>query len=510
MIRYFTFITLPTHLLLIGLIFLLHIPVFNPHYFLPAESLVYLVAQRLAHQGGSIYTDVWIGHPPLIVWLYQFFYTLFGEYTLTVVRIFRCLYIYGCVVYISGFINSLRVQERYNWVIPISMGGLLSTPWYALESSFTLFCLLPISFSFVSLLKLESGPRKLSNLRTMFWMGMWIAFYILLSYKTFPLLLGVVLGYLALRPYRTDEFISLCGGILILFTGVCLILFFSEAMTSFWDQGILFPWDRLVSGDLERFYTAQYSWTSLFVNWGPWIFLSLIGFIHYRIRFYTYVAKIRLVERLLSFWLFFGLAGILLKGSAIEIHDFILIAPPMSFYGAKAFERIKKRLWRWSACCIAILLPVFVFSLYWFPQGINSPISSLNSFSRKLTSPSPIAIPPQREATYEFLSVLPHTEQIWILAGWYDDYLRLGIESPNKYVDFAMLRKKLSCWNPDGDLISQKESERDFFLHLSEGLPPWIADPNDLFPTLQSCYPSLFSSYTLVNDKKVLIYQRNP
>ncbi len=510
MIRYFSFISLPTHLLILGLILLLHLPIFNSQYFLSSESLVLLCAQRLSESGGNLYVEAWLGHPPLIVWIYQAIYSLFQENTLLTIRILRCLYVYTCVVYISGFINSLRVQDRYNWVIPVSMAVLLSTPWYALESSISLFSLLPISYSFISLLKLENAPRKNANLQTMFWVGAWTMFYIFLSYKTFPLFLGLVLGYLLLRNSRLDELISLLGGMFVLFAGLCLALFFSETLLAFWDQGILFPWDRLVQKNGNNLYNSHISWLSIATNWGPWILLASLGFIHYRIKFYSYLAKVRLIERLMSIWLFFGLAGILMKGRSIESHDFILIIPPLSFYGAKVFDLKSKRIWKWGATVLTIVPPLLVFLVFWFPQSFSMPLSSVNSFFRDISNRSPIEMSEEQQPIYNFLAKVPKKEGIWILADWSDMYLRLKLPFPNKYVDFTMLQKKSLCWNPAEFLLSQKEPERGFFLHLSQNTPQLIADPHDLFPSLQACYPSLFSSYELVSDKEVLIYQRNP
>ena len=510
MIRYFSFISLPTHLLVLGLILLLHLPIFNSQYFLSTESLVLLCAQRLSASGGNLYLDAWLGHPPLIVWLYQAVHSLFQENTLLAIRVLRCLYVYACVVYISGFINSLRVQDRYSWVIPVSMAVLLSTPWYALESSLTLFSLLPISYSFISLLKLESAPRKNANLRTMFWVGTWTMFYIFLSYKTLPLFLGGVLGYLFLRPYRLNEFVSLLSGMFVLFVGLCLFLFFSETLIAFWDQGILFPWDRLVQKNGNNLYSAQISWRSIATNWGPWVVLASLGFIHYRIKFYSYLAKVRLIERLMSIWLFFGLAGILMKGRSIESHDFILIVPPLSFYGAKVFDLKSRRIWKGLATSLAIVPPLLVFLVFWFPNSFSTPLSSVNSFFQDLADRSPIEMSEEQQPIHNFLANVPQKEGIWILADWSEMYLRLKLPFPNKYVDFTMLQKKSLCWNPEEFLLSPKEPERDFFLHLSQNTPLLIADPHDLFPTLQACYPSLFSTYELVSDKGVLIYQRNP
>ncbi|MEM6630691.1 MAG: hypothetical protein AAF694_13510 [Bacteroidota bacterium] len=488
----------------------LHLPIFNQTYFLPAESQILLCVKRLAINGGSVYKDAWIGHPPLIVWLFQLFDSLFGSHALFILRILRCFYIYICIVFFSGFVASLRVQDRNKEVIAIALAILLSTPWYSLDSSHTLFCLLPLTFSFVSLFRLESSPSRKRSLRSMFWVGVWVMVCIFLSYKAFFLLFAIIAAYLILRPYRMDEMVSLFGGMAVFLGFLLLILYFSESLTEFFDQGLLYPWDRQIIQRADLYQSLPSTWISIGVNWSVWIFLGILGFTHFRLRYYSYVVKVRLLERLMSVWFFFLLFGILLKGSQVEMQDFILIAPPLSFYGAKSIGLIKRRRTIWLTSIAALLPILLVYFTFWNDPNEKADWGILRyvSFSKKFIAPYELT--PKQEVYKNFLAEIDHSDTVWILAEWPQMYLAHSLNPPNKYTEFSMLYQKSNCWNPNKNLLSLPEAPGVFYTHLLENTPQWIVDPEDHFPQLQSCFPSLFTSYSLVSDKNVLVYQRNP
>ena len=510
MLRYFSYISLPTHLLLIGVIILLHLPIFHQNYFLPAESQILLCVKRLAIAGGSIYKDAWIGHPPLIVWLFQLFDYLFGAYSLFILRGLRCLYIYVCVVYFSGFVASLRVQSRNKEVLTFALAILLSTPWYSLDSSHTLFCLLPLTFSFVSLFRLEGGTNRKRNLRAMFWIGVWVMVCIFLSYKAFFLFFAIIVAYLILRPYRMDEMVSLIGGMFVFLSVLLLTLYFSESLSEFIDQGFLYPWDRqgILKPNVDK--SLPSTWISIGINWSVWIFLGILGFIHFRLRYYSYLVKVRLLERMMSVWFFFLLFGILLKGRQVEMQDFILIAPPLSFYGAKAIGLIKKRRIFWLTSLSALLPVLFVYYTFWeHPNDLaQKGLFQYVSFSKQFIAPYELS--PKQMVYKDYLTQLDPSDKVWILTEWPEVYLTLGLDPPNKYTEFAMLYQKSNCWNPQKDLLSHVEAPGAFYTHLVDNRPQWIVDPEDYFPRLQACFPSLFTSYTLVPNKEVLVYQKMP
>ena len=281
------------HLLLLVLIPLLRIPSFDGSFLLLDESLYLLNAQRL-QEGVSLYEGAWHMGPPLLVWIYATFVWLFGNGAMSALAVFTCIYIYIAAVYFNGMLGESRFFQKYLGISSLLFAFLVSVPWYGQELNASLFVLLPMTIAFRSLIRLDENRNH--NFALLFQVGCWMMICILASYKSLFILLGIMLGYIMLKRPRLDEFFALIGGLVVVFIPFILLLIWQGNLGAWWDMGVLFFIDRLgFEGDF--FQTASgFPLQAWFISWGSVLVLATAGFIHFRLRFFSYLAQIRTVE----------------------------------------------------------------------------------------------------------------------------------------------------------------------------------------------------------------------
>jgi len=484
-----------------GLILILHIPSFHPDFYLDEESLVLNCAKRLINSEGTLYIDAWYPGPPLVVWLYRGWYFLFGSYSLTLMHITLCFYKYIIVVYFSSVIFFLKTHGRYIGFIPFLLAFLLSTPWHNQELNHTMLTLLPVTFAFLTFLNPERGTRS-QNYNTLFQIGAGIMIGIFFSYKIIIMLLGVLVTYLIIRNPKVDEVVAMMGGVLSVLIFFLVILYFNGNLNEYWDQGILYFWDKVRLDDPISTRNLNQAINMISWNWGGWFLLAVVGIIHFRLRFYSYVVKIRLAERIMSIWLLFGMIGIMVKQENIEIQDFILIAPPISFYAVKGLEMIKKRRIQSLMLTISFVPALLIFVHFWRPLHFLPD----SRFFRSILDRSPIEFTEEKARVHQYLK--QHAGSVWILNEWDDLYHRLDTYAPNKYTDFAMTYNKLPFWGNTQKLVSAEENVREIFMELASDTPRWIVDPLGIFPAMKARFPTLLSNYHLIEGTDLLIYER--
>ena len=506
--RAFSNISLPTHLLLLILVFVIRIPSFDGDYYLPDESQALLIAKKLSASEGHLYLDAWYSRPPLTVWVYDALFQLFGKHTLFVIRLLSCLYLYISAVFFNGFINQFKPLRKMPDLPAILFVILLSVPWYAQEMNQTMLIILPLTIAFYSILQIE-GMRKSQNYGLMFQAGFLLTIGILSTFKIAFMMVGVLIAYILLQPVKLDELFSLVGGVVTVLLIITVYMYFKGNLWEFWDQGIMHYLD-LIRNPENVAYTFSYQETLISIAWawGFMIVLAGFGIIHYRLRFYSYVAKIRLVERVLSIWLLFGLLSIGIKWPKFEIQDFILIAPPLAFYVAKMFDLPLIYRFRGIVIILMLLPGVFVHVNYFYPLPQNQ-LSFLGEGIRStLLSRAPVNPEEQKQDIMDFvISNYPHGE-IWMMEHWPEIYHRLDRNCANKYTDHRLLEDKLNCLGDgQGPLLRiSKEPERTTFLHLSAHLPNVVIDPNGEFLEILHRFPTIESSYELVRQGGCDIY----
>ena len=507
MFRFLSNIPISVHIFLLILIPILRLPSFGNTFFLAEESYLLLVAQKLA-EGADLYKDAWLAGPPIMAWFYGIFSYLFGDSALTAIRVFTCIYIYISAVYFNGVLATYKPFRSYIGLTSILFVLLTSVPWYTQQMSASLFVLLPVIIAFHSVIRLsENRP---ANYRLMFQAGLWMMVSILASFKIVFLLLGIILAYLVLHSPRLDEFFSLLGGLFTVLMFLFVGLLLTDSMMEAWDQGLLYYLDRLgLAGQAVYVFEPLTTLKLWILSWGIFLLLAIIGFFHFRLRFYSYVTQIRSVELTMAVWLVGVLLVLIFKYKRLELSDFVLIVPPLVFYASKALDLKWVYKLRMLVLLLGVAMPIFTYMGYWinaFPDTFSafssmSELEFLHGGSHNFHKENP--------ELFSLEAAEDTKKQMWVMDAQPQWYHLLGGKCANKYTDFRMAYFKFpSLPGSQTDLFSRPESERDIFLQFSENPPDLILDPHNYFQLMKTRYPNIFRDFYPRRMGDYLIYMR--
>ncbi|MEO1450897.1 MAG: hypothetical protein AAFV07_15315, partial [Bacteroidota bacterium] len=319
------------HLALLVGIILLRLPGFFPDFLLPEESLAFLAGQRVV-EDGPLYMRTWYGGPPIMVWFMSGCYAVFGSYTTFFLRVISCLIVYLGAVFCHGMVNTFRPFEHTSYPVLWSFVLMACIPWFGLQMSTSLLVLLPILIAFQTVMSL--GDQRTQNYRIMFRTGVLMMLCMLTTYKVIFITLGLLIAYFLRRRPQLDELVSLLGGMLVSFFGVAFVLFMTDSMAEFWNQGISFYLDRLrFSTPGEAYHQPlRETFLQLLSHWGIFWVLGIMGFLYFRVRFFSYKVNIRSLETMMAAWFITGLMVLAFKFKRLELADAFLLIPPLSFY----------------------------------------------------------------------------------------------------------------------------------------------------------------------------------
>jgi hypothetical protein len=485
---------------------LLRLPGFDSGFFLNEESFYLLAAEKLAH-GGHLYSELWHPGPPMMIWLYRFIHSLFGAASLTAIRVLACLYLYITAVYFAATISQFKPFRKFNGLSAVLLVLLCSVPWYSLQVSSSFFILLPISAAFFSILQL--GENSSQNNRKMFSAGIWLMICTLSSYKFIFLLLGLLVAYLILKSPRLAEVMSLLGGMLMVLFLALLVFFYAGSLASFWDVGILYFLD-LVFMEEHLLYEFDVAFTlkAWLWSWGGILLLAIAGFFHFRVRFFSYLAQIRSIELTMAVWLVSASLMLAFKYSSLELADFLVLAPPLSFYATKSLEFALAYRFRFLILP-AIFIPAMLFYLgYWglaYPQGMSAFYPEQHNVLLHGGQKDNI----ERSSPLHEYAFQPQAEKVWIMAFRPNLYQSFGFSCENKYLDFRILWYKLPLFGQNSELtFSAQEKERVFFQEFARYPPAYILDPHENFSSLQARYPGLFGAYKGKSIGEWMVYEK--
>ncbi|MFK7923286.1 MAG: hypothetical protein AB8H47_15085 [Bacteroidia bacterium] len=507
MLRLVTNIPLPVHILLLVLIPLLRLPSFDGGFFLGEESFYLLAAQKLS-QGGDLYTDLWTAGPPVMIWLYRIIYAVFGEASLTAIRVLSCIYIYITAVYFAGTLNQFRPFGRMIGMPAVLFVILCSIPWYGQQMSASLFVLLPMCASFFAILQLrERAPQ---NNFWMFYAGLWLMICTLASYKYIFIGFGLLLTYLLLKSPRLPEVLSFFLGIFVVLISFLLILFYTGSLHSYWDVGVLYYLDRIFLTDSQVYAYHSLDTVQVWVrNWGVFLLFAGIGFMHFRIRFYSYVAQLRTLELTMAVWLVSVFLILLFKYSRLELNDILLLAPPMAFYASKVFDFKWGGKYRAILIPLSLLLPAIIYLNYW---GIRLPdtMATFRPKDESLFYHGGLKNLLERDTPLHRYDFGDASHSVWVMDYYPELYLSLGQHIENKYLDYRIAWYKMEALpNEDqGSFLSRIEAENDLFQEFTQHPPDFVIDPHGNFTVLQKRYPSLFGNYEPEQLGTTKVYRR--
>jgi len=446
MLKYLTDTSPAVHLILLLGIPLLGLPVFLPGYFHIDEALALQVAQQ-AYEGGLLYQDAWWSGPPLQIWVYEGFVSLFGKYATIGLRIFALLWVYIMAIYLNGMTGKVKLFKRNAGIIGILFAIAICLPWAELFLSAEMMAGLFLLMAFNRLMELKEQAQR--NYLLMLEIGIFMSLSALFTYKSLFLLLGIFLAYFILRSPRLDELFALFGGLAIPLFFLGIILFIQGNGQAFWEIGILYYFERLgLTGELYYQPTTFTTLPFMLMCWAVFLILTLFGFCHFRIRFFSYVVNIRSLETVMALWLMAGLLLLVLKLRRIEAQDFQLFLPPVAFYSARIWDmRLPLRL-RQLLYVIVIPLWGWIYLSGWkqaYPQTFAwLPGESTQSWL--YGSMATYELPP--EGLEVALTNLNPYENIWIWDHTPHWYSTLGQASRLPYTDFRMSYYKFPIFAP--------------------------------------------------------------
>ncbi len=482
-------IPFPLHLLLLFLAVVLRLPVFTDGYFQTDEALNGICAQKLI-QGDSLYSEIWFSGPPFMIWFYGLFTGLFGSYWLLFLRIFTILYVYYTSVYFGNWLSQYRPFDKYPLFPSVLLVVLCSSPWFSLELSPELLMLLPVMIVYRTLIDRSDKPSY--SFQPYFLSGVLIMLTVTASYLFIIMFLSVIVLYLALKRAAVDELTALLGGAGIMLGIMLLTLYFGNSLFGFVDMTLLYGLDLLRYEMFnDSFIRIQSSALSFFAAESAFLLLAVIGFIRFRIKYFSSLLRIRRLEVGMMIWLIVGLLSIFFSLTQSQFHKWIIIAPPLAFYATKMFE-IPRKKWMTTAILIAAFIPSFyIYSEFWYlhflsPQKANY----VTDGNKKLPIFTNTAL-----KTY-FKNKNPR-KGIWIMEFQPELYLALDQKCATKYVDYRIVYQKFHPlpYASTHLLVSKVESDAEIFDELNKNRPDYILDRNNLFPNIREMYPALFYDY---------------
>ncbi|MDX2245544.1 MAG: hypothetical protein SF052_02125 [Bacteroidia bacterium] len=495
MLRLLTNIPIPVHGFLLVLVVILRLPVFHGQYFLAEESQYMLLAKQIAGNN-HLYVDAWYAGPPVMVWIYSFFYFVFGANALFALRIFTCIYIYFTAVFFNGMVTENKPFRQYPGLPSVLFVLMVCLPWYAQQLSSTLFILLPVTLAFFAFNQV--GEDRRNNYGLMFISGAWMMFCILTTYKATFILGGMLVAYIFLKKPQADEFLSLFGGMAAVLGGIFLILFFNQSLAAFWDIGVVYYLDRIGKMDPNIYhYESGFAFLSWIFTWGVLMIMAMIGFFHFRLRFYSYITKIRTLEITMAVWLVGVSLSLIFKFSRLELSDFILVVPPMTFYATKITDFRVGYRFRLILLLLILAIPVYQYFNYYGLVWEKTPEVFRPAQDNRLMHGGLEKILKGTDPLLVYFRDKKINTSIWIMDFRPEIMMAGNLPFKGKYTDFRIAWYKFAVFDPQSPkkLLSRNEPERLIFQDFDAHLPDYIADPKNYFPNLQVRFPGLFTNY---------------
>lgn len=463
----------------------LRLPAFSDNFVQTDEALYSICAEKILN-GKALYGQIWYSGQPLMVWFYTLFVGIFGSAWLWAIRIFTILYVYITALYFGGWLGQYRPFEKYPLLPPVILILLCSSPWYTLELNAELLMLLPFMLIYETIIQLSE--QRVYSYQPYFLAGILAMLCLLASFQFFIPFVSVFILYLVLKRAAIDELTAILGGGVVALTICLVILYFTDSLAGYWDMTLLYGFDWLRYEMFnDSFHNIRNSLLGFFAVEAIFAILAILGFVRFRVKYFTSLIKIRRLELGMAIWLGAGVSAIFLSVARTELHEWILIAPPLAFYATKAFDMPLPKKWLYPLILIVSFLPaLFIFLSFWTQKGEDPK-------NKKKASKS-IA---QNEALKTYFKDKKIRNGIWIMEYQPEAYLALDKPCATKYVDYRIVYQKFHPlpYASTHLLVSKVESDAAIFEEFQHDKPDYILDKEDLFPKIQEMYPVLFYNY---------------
>lgn len=223
--------------------------------------------------------------------------------------------------------------------------------------------------------------------------------------------------------------------------------------------------------------------------------LGIFGFIHYRLRIYSYLIVIRQVEQTMLLWLICAAMILIFSGWKIGYHDLILFAPPFAFYGAKAWYFKMKPLIR-LIVVLMLIGPTSFMYIEWV--GLKMPQSfglwSAEGMGQKLGIQS-VQNRDDRILKEYLKKMDPVPQKAWIMEQNPARYHRLGLACATRYTDYGVVKRKFSYLSGRAPGYVGQEPDAEIFAQFQADMPDIVIDPSGKFELLRQRFPSLLGHF---------------
>lgn len=498
--RTLSYVPAPGHLLLLILAILLRLPaLLFPDYFLPEESLLLASAERISGDF-VLYADAWYEGPPFLVWLYSGFFNLFGDWAINAIRITTALYVYLLAAMLQGTLVLQRLQDRRRYTPGVFLVVLLSLPWYGLSFSTALLSLLPLGYVMLLILKLTQD--EVASRSSIFYAGLLLATIIMIDYAGIVFVLAAFVAYIFLRGFRVPEVVIGGMGMGLGLFAVAAWLYLHNALGSYVDIGLLTYFRYIFSKAPSPFDPdLGVLLTDVLLNYGPWLILGGFGLFHFRVKLFTYSIVGRRLENAMLIWLIFGIIILVFSGSRLQIHDFAIIAVPIAFYSARAWDLIKKR-WQAVTAWTIVIVPALLLYLDMFSTWQGSWTAFPDSF-RAWIGVNYLEV---KDLDKIRAHNLPEDASLWVANPTVQLYPALDKKPATPFVDFRSAFNKIPYINPE--LSRSSIADAYLFKTFEQDMPDVIIDKGDVVPVLKQRFPTQFGAFEAKEAGQWRVWQR--
>jgi hypothetical protein len=480
-------------------VFLLHIPYFYFSYFPSDEALFFLLAQRIC-SGWALYSETWDYHPPIITWLYTFFYCFFDDNSLLAIRLLAVFAVYACGLFINKLIVNYKFLPDSSLLPAFLFVTFASVPWY--EFCFNQELLASLLFTVTIIILCRTLIDDVKTWKNFLVIGLMLGLCFTIKYHALFYCIIVFSAYISVSAARIREITTMLLGFILSAVAIVLIIYFNGSIHAFWDKAVVFNVDLLLFSDQE-FELRKFPYFLHFLYlFGGILIFGMVGFFIYRARFYKTIIRQRKFELIMGMWLIIGSPAMLFSGLEFSATYFLQILPPFIFYFIYFLRTKVKEKYRIFYIIIITLAPIYSHLLFFAQEfKIGQSLGRFefilsNSWSQSIAARTQIPEPLKEIKT--FLIKKNIKNGIYIASYHPNWYLYLEQPASLKYLNTKIALCKMD-WLPQNHtkfaILSRPEPLSDVFRTFEIEKPICIIDNEGIFENIKDKIPILLQDY---------------
>jgi len=503
------------YVLLLVVAFGLRLPSFWADFLTTDESIFLTIGQRLA-DGGHLYADAWDDKPPLILWVYSGFVSLFGGGALTAIRVFTCLYVFVGAALFNQFILNYRFAEKFTLLPGLLYLVALSVPWYTQELNTEQLMSLPMLLSVILVVDAIAEDRR--SPVTWFWLGLLCGLMVLTKYQAAFLVVGLLVSMLAVGNFGVQVFATYLGSLALTLGLAGFVLYLNGTLDDWYDISFRYSLDYLGLGGNPGEVNTWKNVLEYGRIWGVLLVLGFLGFLAMRAQRVNATIRQRKFETVFTWWLIFGTLSAVL-GGRFYLHYLVLVLPAWVFFAFYFLQKNMKRPLRVLLVGFMLVMPAFTYVAFVFvstPQAFQtarhyipaiSPDGWLHDLHHMLYADE------QEQALAAYVAEHRISEG-WIATWDPPLYHRLGLRCALPYTNYGMALYKMT-WLPQnealrGELVSDIETMAAVYGRFERAPVPVVIDPEGTFAAIKEHLPLLLAPYQRELVAGVPVYRYRP